>query len=269
MNSLLNIRTCRLFATRLTELGGKVPADLQTLLDAAAAVDQWSPADDPNTLHRAIASRKFTAETAAKFLQAEYERPDREANKIRLPALDLIARAFSGSITKGAGDQAIESLRPTFDRAKAGFDEASNWITPGTTAEQVLEAGPEAGTAWRALAEHKRTLDRIYDFLSAAMLDDFRTIPTQPWMDTGRERVAAFFVAPTFNLTEASRELEPLGAKGRGGRWTQLRAVTQIQLNTLTIARKTVEDQTAERAAAEQRSYEASHPPYDPAKYAS
>ncbi|MGN2640952.1 hypothetical protein ACTD5D_33235 [Nocardia takedensis] len=260
MNPHLHIRHCRTFADRLTALGGTMPADLQSLLDAAEATEQWSPGGDALALGKAIQSREYTAETAARFLQDEFNRPARNVEEIRADAVNRIVRAFNVSVLRGGADEAIESLRPTFEKAKAGFDEASNWITPSTTAEQVLEAGDEAGAAWRALAEHKRMLDQLYSFVHSSFLYDFRVITPQPFMDNGeRESVCAFFVPATFPLGRAAHALEPLRNAGRGGRWTVLRAATQIEWNTLTVARQIIDDQQEAYAAARRAEHERTH----------
>lgn len=242
--SLISIHQCRRFAAQATELGATIPADLSRLLTAADAVHQWTPADNPQDIGNAIASGEFTADSAAKFLEVEYKRPANNRDDIRVNTEIAIARTFRTVLAKTGGDAVIESLRPKFDNAKASMVEASKWITPSTTAEQVLEAGPEAAAAWSALDEHRRTLDAIYALL-AEFNFSFQVIGPQPFMQTGGEVQAAFVVAPGANLTDACIALEPLRQSGRGGRWMKLMTVAELRLNTLNEARKFIDDAQA------------------------
>lgn len=234
--------SCRTFVDRVNRLGGKVPADLAALLDAAEAVEQWRPQEDPHAIHNAVVTRKFTAATAADYLDTELIRPERRPGDIQHVALQEIAVAFGVSVAKAAGDEAIESLRPVFERARDAMVEASAWITPNTTAAQVLEAGPEAAAAWKALDEHRRTLDGLY-MLASSMLGEFSAISMQPFMRNGNEAIAAFFVAESVDLYTAAGALEPLRQQGRGGRWMMLLSLGQLQWNTVTEARRIVDAQ--------------------------
>lgn len=243
MNPMLNLRHCQAFADRVSNLGGKVPDDLQGLLDAAHAVKEWAPGFDPDSIANAINSRKFTAKTAASFLDAELNRPARDPHEVKANATNWLVRAFAVSLARGGADQSIESLRPIFEKARDGFDTASEWITPSTTAEQVLAAGAEATEAWRALAEHRRTLDALYDVV-ASLRWDFQIVPVQPFMDSGNEAIISFFVDETVDLRSMPAVMDPVRTSSlRGGRWTGLRAVTQLRLNTLTEALAIIDDQ--------------------------
>ncbi|BAD55091.1 hypothetical protein [Nocardia farcinica] len=254
-----NFLICRNFVSNATALGAKVPAKLQGILDAGEATLQWMPADSLNALQNAIVEGKFTAETASGYLDAELNRTERQPGDVQSKAQDYLARTFTVTLRNGAADQIIDSLRPAFEKARDGFDTASEWITPSTTAEQVLAAGPDAAAAWSALAEHRRTLDNLYS-LATTLYHDFQLVPRHPFMLTGTEPIAAFFVGPSVDLRIADQALEPLRSNGRrGGRWTGLRALTQLQWNTATEARRIADAQQESIAAAERRHYAATH----------
>lgn len=259
MNPHLKPIHCRRFATRVKQLRGEIPAGLQRLLDAFDAVEQWSPDIDPDSIGRAIMSGAFTADTAGAYLTAELNRPANDPAAVKQQTTTLLARAFGLAVNKDAADAVIESLRPTFDQARDGFDTAIQWITPSTTAEQVLEAGGEVADAWRALAQHRRTLDALHQFVSELVLT-FGAAPRQPFMITGDEIAAAFFVSEDRDLVEAARALDPVrGSSLRGGRWIGLRTIMPLQWNTLTVARSVIDSQQAAYAERNRRQHELTH----------
>lgn len=255
---------CHELHRRATELGIAVPPELQRLLDAHAAVLKWAP-DSNDELATAISGGKFTADTAAKYLESEYTRSVNDAREVRTKAANAILHTFGNAVRDGAADAMVDALRPVFDEAKAGVVDASAWITPATTAEQVLAAGDDATAAWHAVGKHRTTLDRIHDF-TAMFTNTFAIVTRQPFMGHGGAPHAAFFVRDEgINLDSAAMAMTPEKATGRGGRWLRLLAVSDLTLNTPTRAAEIVAAQQTEYERLTREQYEASHPAYESA----
>ncbi|MEV0105552.1 hypothetical protein AB0H42_04300 [Nocardia sp. NPDC050799] len=256
---------CTELCTRTTELGGTVPAELRRLLDTHAAVRAWQPAATADHLARAITDGSFTAKNAGEYLDTELARPTTEPREIRGKAETIILRTFATAVRNGAGDAIVESVRPVFDKAKAGVVDASAWITPSTTAEQVIEFGPDALQAWYDLGHHHRTLEQV-NGLVALFLDAFRLVARQPFMRHGSAPRAAFYVRDeTVNLDSAAEALAPENNTGRGGRWLRLLTASDLTLNTPTRAAEIIAAQQAEYERLQREEYDASHPAYESA----
>lgn len=268
MNPYLNSRHCLNLADAVTSVGGTVPEDLAGILASLTAVRNWRP-DTSADVATLVAAGKFTADRAAKMLDAASTAPTTDPARTRDIAERELVRAFDKALIAGAGDEIIASVRPVFEEAARGVIEAATWIKPTTDAAAAIDLGDEAVAAWRALPKLRRTLDAIDHTIIGALVEptSFNCIGALPWMhpsSSGYMRALFYIRDADVDLHRAARFMSaPVAPDKRGGRWLELLTTSTIKLNGLTRARALRDHYAAEIRQREAQQHAETHPEYE------
>lgn len=268
MNPYLNSRHCLNLADAVTSVGGTVPEDLAGILASLAAVRNWQP-DTSGDVATLVASGKFTADSAAKMLDAASAAPRPDPGRTRDIAERELVRAFAKALVAGGGDEIIDSVRPAFEEAARGVIDAAAWITPSTDAAAAIDLGDDAVAAWRALPKLRRTLDAIDNTIIGALVDStsFDSVGALPWMhpsSSGYMRALFYIRDADVDLHRAARFMSaPVAPDKRGGRWLELLTTSTIELNSLTRARELRDLYAAEIREREAQQHAETHPEYE------
>ncbi len=241
----------------VTDLGGTIPDDLQATLDTIAAVTEWAPppaVDIAAVVHRG----ELTADTADQLLTNALHEPTIKPADLKVKAKHALAEHFTRQLSGDAGDQVIESVRPAFTRGCTALAQAAAIVPASATTADLAEADDEYITAWRALAEHRATLDRIDD-LRRILVEHFGVLGgPQPWHGA-RWVDSAVYTPDTSHLELIGGALMmPNGTGGpRGGKWHNISSA--IRLNTVSEARAILDEAHQQHRENQAREYSATH----------
>ena len=242
----INISTPGELSELVTALGGTMPDELNAIADTIKQVRNWH---GPDTFDISVAARTgaLTSDTAVDLLDQAVRQPTIEPTTVRAQAVHGLLQRYSILVAGSAGDSIIESVRPAFTEASAAIAEAANLVLPNATAADLSEADDDYIAAWRALGEHRGTLDKVGALIELLAVTGFNVLGgLQPW-HTPRAREAAFFAGETRRLLDVGRALTlPNGSGGpRGGKWHQISSA--LVLNTVTEARLILAEAQRER----------------------
>lgn len=267
--SNVDISICLRLAKSVTRLGGTVPAELQRILDTLDAILQWAPQSATDILSAALKGGKLTPDNVGAVLDKallESGSAD-EAREMRGLATGRLTREFVEALYGHAGDELLASLTPIFDEAVHGVVRAAEHFGPDTTAEQVLELGDEAASAWRALGTHQQTLDDIQQNVIHPLVDvtGFNVLGGRNFLQYQIGKDAAFYMTePRGSFNELAKLVGGPVVKGHGGRWFALATKTSLTLNTISRANEILDFYETADTEQTQRDYRASHPDTSP-----
>ncbi|MGV9796071.1 hypothetical protein [Gordonia sp. NPDC003422] len=240
-----------------TNLGGAIPAELAAITDAMAAVAAWSP-PEPTDIASIVRRGDLDADNAAAILDDALVQPNRNPADLKVTAKHELTQQFARTLQGKAGDQLIESIRPTFTTACTAIAKAAELVPAGATPADLAEADDQFIQAWRTLGEHRGTLDQVAGVLGI-LVERFDVLGApQPWHGP-RWIDAAFHVTDVSWLERCGRALTaPNGAGGaRGGKWHSISSA--LTLNTVTDARAILADAHTAHREAEAAEYARTH----------
>ena len=227
----------------VAELGAQLPAPIQDAADTLAAVRQWAPGAPPS-IDSVVDSLTPTNAVAQldEFVNTPVPREPTERAAVKARAIARTIDRFVTSVADHA-DDVIEAVRPMFTKACADMAKAAELVEPSATV-QILDTAEDATiTAWRALAEHRRTLDKVGRIVD--LLDDFGGLgdpahfTTADWKHRRIAYTRAAFYAPKAGLLDPVKRAlrQPDGTNSpQGGRWHAISSA--IVLNTASRARE-------------------------------
>ena len=262
----LTAASIKRFHTAVTTNGGTIPEILRGITDNLEAINAWQPAPAGAALTAALSNGKFNAKTAAQHLDgalAEVHDPSHVA-KVRGTATLALCTQYEQEIKGAAGDELVESLRPSFDAALEGLRTAAGMFNLNATPEQILELDNEAADAYRGIPNHRLVLDRIwYDVL------DWLTNDSQGPQVLGQDRLdraadcrrlVMVMPEPRGNLQDLANAVEPVTTNRlRAGHWSRLMSMTPIRLNTPTEAKQVLDTYLTEQQESMAAQLAASH----------
>jgi nucleotide-binding universal stress UspA family protein len=150
----------RALARMLTEVGVDLPDAVRKAIALADAAEAAYARP-----HRRVLDLDPTELIAHAALHAAYNEPPSGVSPMRQALMDLAeqaAREAAEVLRSGGIDTVIEQLRPEFDdAAKVVREAAALGIRSDTSPQWVMDAGPEAVTAWQRLRPALRRLDEI------------------------------------------------------------------------------------------------------------
>lgn len=236
---------CRGLTTTVQNAGGTVPQPWTDILKTMDAVKKWQPPTATNVA-RLAATGELNPTNAGTALTKAHNQPQVKAADLRQSAINGLVTAFATAVADSADDM-IASLRTQFDSAADGVRVAAEHVTPGMTAEQVLEAGPDASAAWVALDEHRKTLDQVHDVV-VTLVSTFDILGDPPAAlapNASRACTAAFFIDESrlAHLQQVAAHFASENRlKHRGGFWYPLLAMTDLTLNSATQAAAIIDE---------------------------
>lgn len=241
----------------ITALGGHLPDELQAVVDAIAAVDAWTPA--PAADIASLCQRgELTADTAATILDDALIQPNRKPGDLKVTAKYELTQRFTRLLAGAAGDDMIESIRPAFTTECTAVAAAAELVGPNDRIDILESADDKVIAAWRALAEHRTTLDRVGQLVDELNMSFDGLGGPQPWhgpcwLD------AAMYATDVGHLDPLGRALlTPSGTGGpRAGKWHAI--ASAITLNTLTEARGILAEAEQQHREAEAADYNSRH----------
>lgn len=260
MTSLAEVRR---FATATAELGVELPPALADVLNAhTAALAVASPVGQaqPGEMLRAdVQAGRLTAANVVRKVTAAADTVTRGmAVRDLVAAIEpTLARRFLTLLGGDPGAALITSLRPQFDSAVAGLTAAAAHIGPDTTANDVVDLGDEAVTAWREIGRHRRVLDTIQAQLIYPLAHELGLLSHGDVLRPAI-REAAYLVDAEHRADLPGVAVLLHGtASSPGGRWhVMLRAGHQLRLNTPAEAVGVLNAHLAAEAEADEHSRE-------------
>lgn len=255
------------FHRAVTEVGGTIPDTLQGITDNLEAVNTWQPAPAGAALTAALTTGKFNPATAAKHLDGALTEVHDPATiqKVRGTATVTLLAQYGQEISGEAGDELIESLRPSFDTALEGLRTAAGMFNLSATPDQILELGHDAVDAYNAIPNHRRVLDAVwYDVLDWLVNDaQGPHVLGQDRLDRAADcrRLVMVMPAPRGSLTDLASAVEPVTTNRlRAGHWSRLMSMTPIHLNTPTEAKRVLDAYLTEQQESMAAQLASSHP---------
>lgn len=258
----MNMQNIREILANATRLGGKTPAQLNTIFEnwntAAQIADQLAPADLPDIADQIATA---TPKTLAKLIETAATQAviaDR-AREIVMSTQGYITHMLVQELRGSAGDQLISSLRSTFDTAAAGI--AACPFSPDTAMQptRVIELGDEAVHALRTLPDHAAVLTTIYMRVVLPLAGHLQLLP-EPVDCPNGARYVAMVIDPNHNanLAKAAQTYNSAAGTGEpGAGWHRLATSGfRLRLNTPAEATELIE-QWNESVAEQQRNREA------------
>ncbi|MCH5645721.1 hypothetical protein, partial [Gordonia sp. ABSL49_1] len=223
-----------------TALGGTIPAELAAITDTMAAVADWTP-PEATDIASIVRRGDLDADNAAAILDDALVQPNRNPADLKVTAKHELTQQFARTLQGKAGDQLIESIRPTFTTACTAIAKAAELVPAGATPADLAEADDQFIQAWRTLGEHRTTLDQVAAIIDILIMRFDVLGGPQPWHGP-RWIDAAFHVTDVSWLERCGRALTaPNGAGGaRGGKWHSISSA--LTLNTVTDARAILAD---------------------------
>ncbi|AWK74274.1 hypothetical protein CBI38_24680 [Rhodococcus oxybenzonivorans] len=257
----LSAASIKRFHNAVTTNGGTIPETLLGITDNLEAINAWQPAPAGAALTAALSNGKFNAKTAAQHLDgalAEVHDPNHVA-KVRGTATLALCTQYEQEIKGAAGDELVESLRPSFDAALEGLRTAAGMFSLNAAPDQILELGHDAVDAYNAIPNHRLVLDRMWHDIIGWLVvatGDGPQVLGQPRIDRVADalRLVMVMPAPRGSLTDLTNAIEPVTTNRlRVGHWGRLMSLTPLHLNSPSEARTVLdaylEDADASMAA--------------------
>ena len=244
-----SLSDCRRFGETVHSVGGRLPDELQNLLDAFALLSSPGAGSAPerdiltHALDGTLTQKKLDGLLAA---AATAQMIDVYRGDLARRAEHVLIGQWHRSM-ETAADEILASVRPAFDKAAAGIARAKAAIKMDSSPEHVLaSAEPAAITECQALPTYLGVVDKIGTHIAAQFgprLGMFPMIVEYPAGDGHLLEDRALFACDGGLLVDSSMFRRP-GATPRQSPWVR---VSALKLHSVESARQRYNNYAADQ----------------------